>query len=826
MSVDFSRLSPPSREKLLSPRDIFGALPAKASGFGYLRDVQGQVLDAWNLRRAERDIAIKMNTGTGKTIVGLLILRSLMNQGVVPALYVCPNSYLTDQVRLQAKQLGIEVTDDPESARYLAGEAIGVVNIHKLMNGLSVFGGPGSTRIRPLPIGAVVVDDAHAALATVERQSMLSIPNTHPAFGEILDRFRDDLLRQSERALRDIEAGEQTAVLRVPFWAWADPGREVGRILHEYRNDEPILFSWPLVADVLQICEAVFSASMLEIKPPCPPIGEIESFANAKHRVYLTATLADDSVLVTHFDAEPDQVAQPITPTTAADLGDRMILAPQEINPLISDSAVRDSARELADNTNVVVLVPSMRRAESWRAVADVVTGADGIGDVVERLRSGHVGLAVLISKYDGIDLPGEACRVLILDGLPEAYGPADRREAQLLAETEAMVGRQLQRIEQGMGRGVRSADDFCVILLVGARLSQLIAHPGNLAKLGPATRVQLELSRQVASQLRGQDLPGVLAVVQRSLDRDSEWVTASRAALAGVTYGAALVSQTSVLMRCAFNAAASGQYAEAADRMSEAVNLAADDREKGWMQEQLACYLHFVDHIRAQRALLGAQRLNRRVLRPIDGVQYDRLRPLADQAAAAAAFLAETYQEPTEMLLGVNALLDDLVFDSEHVNEFEDAMEALGAHLGCPSQRPERDTGNGPDVLWSVGQLRYFVIECKSGATNDRIRRRDVAQLSHSMNWFGAEYDVSCSATPVLVHPSADLEANAVAPLDCRVVTRDRLDSLRGSVRAMFVALAAAPQIPGSDSIAEQLQQHNLVGRDLVTTYGTTPSG
>ena len=184
------------------------------------------------------------------------------------------------------------------------------------------------------------------------------------------------------------------------------------------------------------------------------------------------------------------------------------------------------------------------------------------------------------------------------------------------------------QRIEQGMGRGVRSADDFCVILLVGARLTQLIAHPDNLAKLGPATRVQLELSKQVASQLRGRDLPEILAVVEWSLGRDPEWVAASRSALAGVSYGAAWVSQTSVLARRAFNAAAAGQFSEAADQMSEAVNLASDDREKGWLQEQLACYLHFVDPVRAQRTLVGAQRLNRRVLRPLEGVGYDRRKP------------------------------------------------------------------------------------------------------------------------------------------------------------------------------------------------------
>ena len=30
-----------------------------------------------------------------------------------------------------------------------------------------------------------------------------------------------------------------------------------------------------------------------------------------------------------------------------------------------------------------------------------------------------HVGLVVLINKYDGIDLPDDACRVLVIEGLP-----------------------------------------------------------------------------------------------------------------------------------------------------------------------------------------------------------------------------------------------------------------------------------------------------------------------------------------------------------------------------------------------------------------------
>ena len=70
-----------------------------------------------------------------------------------------------------------------------------------------------------------------------------------------------------------------------------------------------------------------------------------------------------------------------------------MILAPQEINPSISEEEIRQVLRQLADQVNVVVLVPSRRRAEDWQGAADLTAAADAIANAVERLQSGHVGL-------------------------------------------------------------------------------------------------------------------------------------------------------------------------------------------------------------------------------------------------------------------------------------------------------------------------------------------------------------------------------------------------------------------------------------------------
>ncbi len=37
------------------------------------------------------------------------------------------------------------------------------------------------------------------------------------------------------------------------------------------------------------------------------------------------------------------------------------------------------------------------------------------------------------------------------------------------------ILSRQMQRIEQGMGRGVRANDDYCVVRIVGSKLTQRV---------------------------------------------------------------------------------------------------------------------------------------------------------------------------------------------------------------------------------------------------------------------------------------------------------------------------------------------------------------
>jgi hypothetical protein len=247
---------------------------------------------------------------------------------------------------------------DPDSSAYLSGEAIAVVTADRLFNGHTIFSDhrPSAPRV---PIGAVVIDDAHAVVTRVRSQFSLAIPRDNATFEALLELFDADLKEQSPDALLDIHENTGIGIARVPFWAISGKLDSLRTILRAYRPAEDADFRYDAVREVVPMSRIVFTPREVTIVPPCPPIQRVTSFVEASRRVYLTATLANDSVLVTDFDADPDLVGWPIQPLTAGDIGERLILAPEEINPGITSDEVRAAIKTLSERYNTLVIVPS-----------------------------------------------------------------------------------------------------------------------------------------------------------------------------------------------------------------------------------------------------------------------------------------------------------------------------------------------------------------------------------------------------------------------------------------------------------------------------------
>lgn len=842
MPLNLKQINMGKRDALTNPRDIFAALPDKP--WHRLRQEQGEVLKEWHLRRTEQDLVIKLNTGGGKTLVGLLIGQSSLNEGLSPVAYLVPDTYLIDQVIDTAESVGIAVTRDVRDEGFRAGRTILVATFERLVNGRSVFGVRGYKPV--VELGTVIVDDAHAALAAARGQFCATLPADCEGYDELLKLFAADLRRQSAKAFSDLEDGDRGQPLRVPPKAVTERADELLQILKKYGSNDAIpsfFFSWPLVAEQLNLAFITFSDRVVEIKTPCPQIDMIPAFDRATRRVYLTATLSDESILVTELGADPTGVITPITPDRASDLGDRMILAPMSINPRLSSDAIRTMVREFADGdrngddtleatpVNVVVLVPSRRVADEWEPFADEIVNVETMRPVVQRLTDGeHLGVVVLINKYDGVDLPDDACRLLVIDGVPTPLTPSEQRESAALSGSARFVARTVQRIEQGMGRGIRDVEDYCAVLLMTREAALTIQDPRQRRFYSPATHAQIDLSLVVAGQIEGEGLEEVRNALDVFLERDEEWLTASRTATAEVEYArGGGVSPIAIARRRAFDKAVAGDIEAAVSEIRSALNTVTDDLETGWYMEELAAYQQLVSPVDAQKTLSKAREKNVAVLKPDAQLRKHAVKGPQRQAEAAAAYLGANYADPITFRLAVGNLFDNITWElREAVDKAEEQIRILGLHLGFESTRPEKEYGDGgPDNLWGLTPTRNAIIELKTGITRDdtRIVKSEAEQLLHSLEWDRNSNPHVQNQIPVMVHPDTTLHPAAVLNAATRIITPDDLVKLRKDVETFADELSSAKSWADPIAVAEALQRNRLTADQVLPAHSSKPT-
>jgi hypothetical protein len=825
MPIDFGKINNINKsDTAIHPREIFVALPGKEEGkFEYPRDVQSQVWDYWFSRRDEKDLAIKMNTGSGKTIVGLLILKSCLNEGKTPAVYVVPDNYLVQQVTIEAKSLGIEVTEDTNSYLFRTGKAILVINIQKLVNGLSVFGvGDDGAKIN---IGSIIIDDAHACLDKIEQQFTLTIDVASPAYKEIYSCFQSSLHDQCKSKALEIENRDPDCYLQVPFWTWKEQNTNISKILIKYKKEDDYKFIWPLIKESLLLSRCVVSSEGIEISPHCIPIDIIPSITNASRKIFMTATLVNDGILSSHFGITEKSIAKAIIPNTAGDIGDRMILCPQVINKELTDVQIRKFCKEVSQSVNVVVIVPSDKQAKYWKEYSNLILDRNNINDGIKKLREGHVGLTVLINRYDGVDLPKDACRLLVIDGIPIARRLIDKIETNILMGSSRKSAQIAQIIEQGMGRGVRSSDDYCVVFLMGRTLSSQLYVEGAIDRFSPGTKAQINLSNQVSQQISGGELSEIKEIIHYCLDRNKDWVSASKGTLASLVYESSTPDAISIGQRKAYNAARINNYKFAANELDTLAKSIDEIPVRSYLKQFLAEYVNHYDREEAQKILMSAANDNPRVTKPIQGIAYHKIESeMMNQARECRKYLQQISRDPNTIIIEVNALLESLIFMPETASLFEESLKRIARYIGFESQRPEDQVGKGPDVLLELGSLKYLVVECKNGATSEKICKRDCNQLNGSTKWFESIYDSTCKYTPILIHPSNKFEHAASPHNDTRIMNEEKLALLRDNISSFIKSLCVENKLDNDEAIMERLVRHNLIANNFCDNYTVQP--
>lgn len=834
--IDFKKkLSIAKNNRKTEPKELYKTLDRKSVA-GPLRPAQEYILDEWYQKHHDdKDLIIKLHTGEGKTLIGLLILQSMINSKEGPCLYVCPNNYLVSQVCVEAEKFGIPYctigSDRQIPDEFLSGEKILITNAYKVFNGKSVFGIDN----RYIEVGTIVLDDSHACVDVIKNAFTINISkNTAESlYQKIVTLFSDDLIDQGEGSFLDIQAGDYETFMPVPYWSWIDKRIEVLKILSEFSNNDSIQYVWPLMRDKIKDYCCYISGSTIEISPYNFNVDTFGSFSRAKHRILMSATTQEDAFFIKGLSFSVEAVNKSLVNVNQKWSGEKMIILPS----LISDECDRDLlvtqfAKMENKNFGMIALVPNTKRAKHYKNLGAICPDTDNIFSVIETLKKGEFSRIVVINnRYDGIDLPDESCRILIIDSMPFFNSLSDKYEEKCRPNNDIINKRIAQKIEQGIGRGVRGEKDYCAILVIGPDVVKFMRSMTTNKYFSIQTQKQIEIGLEIAKMSQeekdSEDSPikPVISLIRQMLSRDEGWkeyYTSEMDLIENIVENSSiydlLLAETKIeRLYC------NEEYEKAVNAMQKVIdNLSKDELERGWYLQQLARYMYPISKEKSIELQKSAFKCNSQLLKPKTGISYTKVSYIHENKLKRIHMFLEKYENYNELSLAVDEILDNLSFGIE-ADKFESALKSIGELLGYISQRPDKEIRKGPDNLWCGINNQYNFFECKNEVDEMRgeISKHEAGQMNNHCAWFEEEYGKETNVNRFLIIPTKNLSYYANFTHEVRIIRRGKLKLFKDNIKK-FIKELKQYDLTGitDDTLQRLIDEYKLNAINLVDTY------
>ncbi len=283
-----------------------------------------------------------------------------------------------------------------------------------------------------------------------------------------------------------------------------------------------------------------------------------------------------------------------------------------------------------------VVLAPSFARTKDWESYGATVADTNSVGDVIASLKKGEFeNTIVLVNRYDGIDLPDDACRILVFDSRPFSESLSDLYQELCRPDSDATLMRTVRTIEQGMGRSVRGQKDYCVVVAIGADLVRLLRDKITRKYFSAQMAAQVDLGLEIAKMAKHDIEDGVNpksainGLIRQCLNRDADWKAFYVEQMDQVVPSGAneAVLRAYAAELSAEQAYAAGDYAGATEALQALLDgglVGAND--KGWYLQEMARYNWRANRPEFERLQVAAHKQNRMLLKPPSGVTVAKL--------------------------------------------------------------------------------------------------------------------------------------------------------------------------------------------------------
>lgn len=814
--------SPEGMYNDIRPRKIKGLISHQAD---VLRDYQREALD-------EPDVALQLPTGSGKTLVGLVLAEWRRRRFEERVVYVCPTRQLVNQVAQKAnEEYGIRVHaftgkqrdyDPAAKGEWTTGQAVAITTYNGLFNTNPFFDTPH----------IVIVDDAHAAENYIGNHWTVSISRweRNALFQALAGCLKPVIQPLDYVRLVEIPKSlwDQNWVDMIPMPALFDLIPQVIAIMDEHTAETPLQYPWSLLRDHLPACHLYIGTNEMAFRPILPPTNTHQPFSQAKQRIFMSATLGEGGELERVTGRKNIKRLAVPAGWDKQGIGQRFFMFPghslsdQDQYALLVD-LMRMAARSL-------VLAPQEKAAEQVRTFVTDKLGfptfsAQEIEQSKEPFTSSPQAVAVIANRYDGIDFPEDECRLLVILGLPRAINLQERFFVSRMAAVALLNDRIRTRIVQAFGRCTRSPTDFSAVVIFGEELMTYLMKKEGREYFHPELQAELRFGIE---QSKDQDAASFRENFGYFIHQTPEWSEANGAII---------------------------------DYRSHAVQ-----KTYPGMDDLRASVGHEIDYVYAlwRGDFVGALKACRKLLGGLTHPELKGYRALWNYLAGSAAWLATrtgmagleaaareyftsaskaapnvswllTYGKEagavptpstlvTSLFERMEQVLEDLgtTHDRKYAKEekdilegllnggakvFEQAHERLGRLLGY--QAGNQETRGAPDPYWIVNERLCLVFEDHSdGKPGGALSVDKARQATTHPNWVKANLSLAPDAEiiPILVTPVELAEPEALAHLG-QVALWSKRDFVDWAQRALTIVRQVRATFPGAGDFVWRMQ-------------------
>ena len=832
--------------KTSDPETLFRSLSRRSAHIQHLWAHQADVLRNWHSNHLDTpDLALELPTGTGKTLIGLLIGDFVRQTREERVAYLCPNRQLAHQVGKLASHYSID-------ARVLVGSqaSYNSNDFHAFEDSSAIavttYSAIFNTNPRIDSANLLILDDAHASEDFIASLWNVEVnrEDEQRIYFALLDFFKNAIPGSQMWNFRDKTTPHARASCgKIPSPYLQSRVPEFREFLDTALSKSDLRHSWSMIRDHLDACHIYVAWPSISIRPITPPTFSHSPFARARQRIYMSATLGEGGELERITGVRKIERLPAPEGWDREGTGRRFILFPERSLPPEAASGVPIAL--VAEPTRSLILAPNRYIVRSVTDQLSELSPSPAIfsaGDVENSLQpflsKPHAAL-VLQNRYDGLDLPGEACHLEWICGLPGATNAQEAFLLNRLGIHSLLRDRIRTRLTQALGRCTRNPTDHAVVIMTGTGVLDFCIKAENRSGFHPELQAEIQYGLE-ASQVQWPKRLLALATdfknKEPGWEEVDQWIRDARDSCVQQKDK----SDTTLIA----NVVDEIEYAQAIwvgdlqGALSKA--RACADRLSG---DALADYRAWWYYIAGSAAALSVARDNSVHLREVTRDMFDR---------ACAASPRSTWFREASRLVGievteqhvddpkvlnaseaierrlqdigvagagfeneVQAVLDQL--NDGDATWFEQGLEKLGYWLGLEAVRPK---GNGvPDGVWSFPDGTVVAFEAKSNEQpTGPISLSTAREAQGHINWVKEFIQTSDSGSiSTVIISNRGIVANEALPnaQGLFVVSLDFVRQLGEKVMPTIRALRAEASETSNDDfrrvVAERLKLEDL---------------